>query len=748
MYLQWKRLAALALACVSVLTVTGCGTPEQVDTAPVVNTAAVVTEATLPAVQADSYTYRDSVREMPTCWNPQQWQTEADAYVMNLTGSGLYSIALREDGTGYAFQPEMAVGEPVDVTAAYVGSQVYGVPADAAEGYAYRIDLNPDACWEDGTPIDADTYLDSMEKMLSSEAKNPRAAGYYSGQLCIANAYAYFMQDQVGTSTYCTLAEAGYGSVAEAANDGIEKFYLDMNSFWGLDCGWVSITSMRNYRDEAVRRGQKDDYVSARYLYETYLADGMAYSAYQTAFVGIPVTTVEKTDFSQVGLLKTGTYQITLVLAKPISPEALQCCLTTGWLVRADADPFGYCTSVETSASYGPYRLTALGTDDFRLERNETWYGYTDGKHLGQYQSTAVYCRVLTEEEARVAFDQGLLDTLTTNEKNDGAQVTPQAYVSKLTFNTSLTALKLRQSQGINKSILYYRDFRNALSLSIDRQAFVEACGLSGEPALGLLSDAFVSDLAAGEAYRNSQAGQAVLEAVYGGETPSGYDPERAAALFQRAYDAAREDGNLGSEDVVELEFLVYGEDAVYTAMAAFLQDAFSTAAVGTSLENRIRIVTTVNPDYYTAARNGQFDIILSTWGGAASDPFSMMRCYCAEEKRFEYGFEPNVENCTILLGDVGITKTYRGWYEALVNGKYAGAENETRCRILSGLERALLESYHCVPLYQRNRFTLDSGRVTRPSAQGVLLADVSDVRYAAYTSDDAAWEKQTGVLF
>ena len=63
-------------------------------------------------------------------------------------------------------------------------------------------------------------------------------------------------------------------------------------------------------------------------------------------------------------------------------------------------------------------------------------------------------------------------------------------------------------------------------------------------------------------------------------------------------------------------------------------------------------------------------------------------------------------------------------------------------------LERALLERYHCVPLYQRNRFTLDSGRVTRPSAQGVLLADVSDVRYAAYTSDDAAWEKQTGVLF
>ena len=77
------------------------------------NTAAAVTEAALPAVQADSYTYRDSVREMPTCWNPQQWQTEADAYVMNLTGLGLYSVALREDGTGYLFQPEMAAGEPV-----------------------------------------------------------------------------------------------------------------------------------------------------------------------------------------------------------------------------------------------------------------------------------------------------------------------------------------------------------------------------------------------------------------------------------------------------------------------------------------------------------------------------------------------------------------------------------------------------------------------------------------------------------
>ena len=748
MKIRMKQFGAWVLACLTILSITACGVQEPADTTLTLNTAALVTEAAVPEVQPGCYIYRDSVREMPVCWNPQQWQTEADAYVMNLTGLGLYSVALREDGTGYLFQPEMAAGKPLDVTTAYAGDSVYGVPADTETGYAYRIDLNPDACWDDGTPIDADTYLNSMEQMLSSETKNPRAAGYYSGQLCIANAYAYFMQDQVGTSTYCTLAEAGYSSVAEAENDGIEHFFLDMNSFWGLDCGWISIASMVEYRDEAVQKGEKEDYVSAQYLYETYLADGTAYSAYQTTFVGIPVKKVEKMDFSKVGLLKTGKYQITLVLEKPISPEALQCCLTTGWLVKGDADPMTYGTSVETSPSCGPYRLTELGTKDFRLERNETWYGYTDGNHEGQYQSTAVYCRVIPQEEARMAFDQGLLDTLTLGEKTGGNLVTPQTYVSKLTFNTSLTALKLRESAGINKSILYYRDFRNAISLSIDRQAFTEACGLSGDPALGLLGDAFVSDLATGEAYRNSPAGQEVLETVYGSEAPIGYDPEKAAELFRQAYDAALEDGNLGAEDLVELEFLVYGEDGVYTAMADFLQDAVSTAAVGTPLENRIRIVTTVNPDYYTAARNGQFDMILSTWGGEVSDPFSMMSCYCDEDKRFEFGFKPNVENCTILLGDQGITKTYRGWYEALVNGKYAGAENETRCRILSGLERALLESYHCVPLYQRNRLTLDSGRVTRPVTRSVPLVDVSGVRYAAYTSDDAGWAEQMGVFF
>ena len=155
-----------------------------------------------------------------------------------------------------------------------------------------------------------------------------------------------------------------------------------------------------------------------------------------------------------------------------------------------------------------------------------------------------------------------------------------------------------------------------------------------------------------------------------------------------------------------------------------------------------------MDPDYYNTARTGQFELILSTWGGTASDPYGMMRCYCDEEKRFEYGFEPSVENCTITLGDAEITRTYRGWYEAPVNGKYAGADTAVRNEILSQLEYALLYDYNCVPLYQRNSYTLDSGRLIRPVEQAVPLAGLGGVRDAAYTCDDAAWAEQTGAFF
>lgn len=739
-----KRLAAALLSVTLLVSGTGCAWTQPEDTTP--SEPQQTEEVTLPA-GSNCYTYRDRVDTMPVNWNPQEWGTQAEADLLALMNPGLYAISPANNEHGYVLSPEMAASAPVDVTGQYAGNDTYNIPDDAETGYAYRIDLNPKATWDDGTVINADTYLYSLKQMLSSEAKHSRASMFWSGLLRIANARDYYMQDMVGQATYLTLADAGYASVAEARNDGVSTLYLDMDGFWGLDCGWKSLEDGTLIRDEAVPEGEDEDMVSANYLYQNYLADGNSYSAYQTTFIGIRQSRVIETAFEDVGILKTGDYQITLILDRPLTAETLQWALTTGWLVKEDRYSSDYCTSVETSPSCGPYKLTVLEDGFCRLEENETWYGHSDDSRRREYQATAVeYTLYASKEAAWDAFEQDLLDTVTISAPGAESMTEHSTYVTKLTFNSSLTALNLRESDGVDKSILSHQAFRRGISLALDRQAFVESCVPGSETALGLLGSSFLSDLSTGEAYRDSAAGRQVMEKLYGSADSTGYDSETAGNLFQQAYDDALAAGRMDETDTVELELLVYNDDPVYDRMVSFLQDAVTVAAVGTSLENRIRILKTVNPDYYTAARDGQFDMILSTWGGAPWDPYSIMDCYCNEDRKFEFGFEPSVESCTIQLNDSNITRTYRGWYEALINGKYAAADPETRNQLLSGLEHALLSNYHTVPLYQRSTHFLDSGRIARVLAEPLPLIGYGGVRFAQFTLDDWEWSEETGI--
>ena len=50
-----------------------------------------------------------------------------------------------------------------DVTQQYKGK--YNVPEDAVENYAYKITLREDLKWHDGTPIDADDFVYTMQEL-------------------------------------------------------------------------------------------------------------------------------------------------------------------------------------------------------------------------------------------------------------------------------------------------------------------------------------------------------------------------------------------------------------------------------------------------------------------------------------------------------------------------------------------------------------------------------------------------------
>ncbi len=716
----------LALTLLIAALLAGCSVAEPIQTQQTTPTTATVQETSA----VDLYTYRETITEVPACYSPHDWYSDAESRVLEYTSMGLYAAVIDPEGDGYCFQPEMAAGDPVDISGAY------NLPA----GCAYQIDLNPNAVWEDGTPINADTYVFSMQQLLSSDAKHYRAAAYFSGRLSIAGAYEYYMQNQAGQTIYRSLADAGYASAAEAINDGYTTLYLDMAGFWNLDCGWQTIDSNKRFRDDSVDESSAEAYVTPSYLYTTYLADGAPFSSYQTTFVGLAETTIPQTAWADVGFQKTGEYQITLILDKAITPAELKWELTSSFLVKEDLYGFDYGTDPAQYASCGPYKLTSATESELIFEKNQRWYGYSDENHSGQYQATGISCRILSEADALSAFEAGELDTVTVD-SGSNALIIPQTYTSKLTFNTSAPALSRREAPGVNKTLLTSSAFRQAISLSIDRQAFVESCVPTATPALGLLNETFLSDLSTGECYRTSSPGQQVLLDLYGADniaSITGYDPDEARTLLQQAYDAALAAGSIHESDVVQLEFLTYSDDVVYQDIIAFLQKAMDEAAAGTSLEGRIQIVMTPNSNYYDAAKAGEFDIILSTWGGSAADPYSILSCYCDREKSFEYGFDPSGELCSITQGDTAVSKTYRGWYETLIGPELAGPQLPARNQLLAQLEYQLLREFRCVPIYERNLLLQDSARILRPVDTALPLVGFGGVRYAQFTEDDA----------
>ena len=91
------------------------------------------------------YTYNSYIEATSNMdWNPHTWEVNADGEIMTMMTMGFYSFRLNEDRTGYAVVPEMASEFPVDVTDEYVGR--LGVE-EGETGKAWRIALNPDACW-------------------------------------------------------------------------------------------------------------------------------------------------------------------------------------------------------------------------------------------------------------------------------------------------------------------------------------------------------------------------------------------------------------------------------------------------------------------------------------------------------------------------------------------------------------------------------------------------------------------------
>ena len=150
-------------------------------------------------VTKEEFTYKGYSTALGTNWNPHTWETNADSGILSYLESPFVSMEAKDTVNGiYQWVYEMAESIE-DVTAANKGDLTkYGVFASDADlsevdsGYVYEIKLNKNAKWENGEAINADTYIESMKRLLSSKYRNYRANLYISGESAVAGGLAYY----------------------------------------------------------------------------------------------------------------------------------------------------------------------------------------------------------------------------------------------------------------------------------------------------------------------------------------------------------------------------------------------------------------------------------------------------------------------------------------------------------------------------------------------------------------------------
>lgn len=440
----------------------------------------------------------------------------------------------------------------------------------------------------------------------------------------------------------------------------------------------------------------------------------------------------EEIEFSDVGIKKIDDYTFRIYLTKSITALNLKFALTSNWLVNVSlydkltqdlgtgswATTYG-ANSVDNYMSYGPYKLTYFEADkEIKMERNDKWYGYSDGKHEGQFKMECIDTMIYSKHETALSeFFAGNLDDidLTVTEyrtygMSGRCTTTYESYTQKISFNSDRDKLESRQSGTENKTVLANMNFRKGLSLSMDRKSFASQATSGSKGFTALLNDLYLAENATGTSYRSTKQGQSVYNAIYGhlgGET---IDEENGEALSESAYGynealAAQyvalglkeelksdETGHIKAGDTITIEFRVYDDESENTVAAInFIQTTWSgiiskaveilqAAEVLTSDETigfKLNIVK--DQDYYTTARNGGFDMIFSIWGGAAVNPYGLMEVYCKNDftNCCEYGFKGKQATTYIGIdadGDGSINenteyKSFDTWYSAMTDG-------------------------------------------------------------------------------
>ena len=464
-----------------------------------------------------------------------------------------------------------------------------------------------------------------------------------------------------------------------------------------------------------------------------------------------------------------------------------------------------YNSSLETTASWGPYKLVAFEAGShYRLEKNENWYGWNMELYKNQYNIDAIYCRKVEESSTRWmgfldgSFDDAALDT------DNVADYLNSKYVYFTSTSTGTFGMQLfsdinvlRNSEN-NNGILAIQEFRHAFNLALNRSDIVEKIWPgSAVPCFGLINVAYYYDienspeLADGGQYRNSTIAKEGILRAYGfvqgtdgkwsggdlsGLTTdeaydalTGYNPtlakQKMAEAIKELTDNAEKYGYDATKDIT----LVYGssvDNDKQRFRAEYLQTILNDLTKGTALEGKIKVKfdASAGSQWAEAFRTGKTQIGFGYgFSGNAFNPFDIIGAFVNPDDDLNYHmyWDTSAIDMTLTMpaGDYAgagetITMSIQNWYFCLnglaeteeqaktYNWSEGKAPVEARLMILSALEEVTIKESRSVMLIADGGGSFLGAKFSYFSEDEHTFMGFGGLRYMEVNYNNAEWEE------
>ncbi len=802
-------------------------------------------------VQLKQAQYNTTTSVMPSNWNEFTYADNNDTQIMSYIGSSFFTYDYKfkndekynADGSinkdaivpgAYTTNYDAAT-KLEDVTATVDAKWGYTDAQKAEGGYAWKITLREGLKWDDGTPIVAADFVYSMKQLLDPAFMNFRANTYYD-TLMIKNSKAYFFQNQEGT--YESVTSLGYETLQAAIDAGV-TLYVDAYATWGADASWKdeagnSCPQWLPIDDETVYSGLYEgepDSCSGAGIYATlmgagygpYLEPGQSYASWIAVFIentnrdvaweNVGIYSIDSENAIVICLDKTYKfltddgdlsvwapyYMSGLPLVHKEKYEASKIAPVDGATLWTS----NYNSSLETTASWGPYKLVEFEADShYVLAKNENWHGWAMEEYKNQYNVTTINCRKVADFGPKWlgflngTYDDASLETENVEEFLDSKYVYYTS-TSTGTFGMQLYSnLDVLKNSANNNGILAIQEFRHAFNLALNRSDIVEKIWPgTAVPCFGLINVAYyydienAPDLDDGGQYRNTVKAKEGILRAYGFEQAAdgtwssgaltglstadayesltGYNPTLAKEKMAEAIEILLADPEKYGYDSTKPITLVYGsskDEAKQRFRATYIQGILDDLTKGTALEDKIDVVfdASAGAQWAEAFRTGQTQIGFGYgFSGNAFDPFDIVGAFVNPDDQLNYHMYWDTSSIPMTLtmpeGDYEgagetITMSIQNWYfwlnglaetekqPKVYNWDEGYAPTEARLTILSALEEVTIKESRSVMLIADGGGSFLGAKFSYFSADEHTFMGFGGIRYMEVNYTDAEW--------